>query len=95
MELEMRAASLSVSLCHGLCLLGGSLETARGVGSNTPLRCHAPDAWSAAVLSRPAGMHCGCKGDGCAAGCLELQGLELRISIARGGIWLISAFLAL
>jgi hypothetical protein len=36
MELEMRAASLSVSLCHGLCLPGGSLETARGVSSSTP-----------------------------------------------------------
>jgi hypothetical protein len=76
MEPEMRAASLSVSLCHGLYLLGVSLETARGVSSSTPLRCQAPDASSSVVLSRPAVVHCGCKGDGCAAGCLELHGVS-------------------
>jgi hypothetical protein len=36
MELEMRAASPRVSLCHELCLLGVSLEKARGVSSSTP-----------------------------------------------------------
>jgi hypothetical protein len=76
MEPEMRAASLSVSLCHGLYLLGVSLKTARGVSSSTPLRCQAPDASSSAVLSRPAVVLCGSKGDDCAAGCLELHGVS-------------------
>jgi hypothetical protein len=109
MEPDMRAASLSVSLCHELCLLGGSLETARGVSSRTPLRCQAPDASSSAVLSRPAVVLCGCKGDGCAEGCLELHRvsscwlpprrrmheIELGISIACRGIRLVSVLLAL